>query len=596
MKLIIPHLSEIEAADARLIRLAEFLGITCEPLFLGNQAHLNVNYIKEFSLNRGNCFVVNPQVMKQWTGGHLPRHFVDALKSQFPFLLVHRLTQDSFCQDLTRALSSDRLQYVEAVADTGKSYEISSDMKAVCGPFSGLSFGPANPCNDHVFSVINDDAIVRTPISIGGKPFMATMKQDKTELLFLASTDVMDVDSEVGDTPLSEYFSRFVPHAMALRYIFGDQCWHPNELCASFIVDDPLLRLKYGYLNFETLLKLTKECNFSTTIAFIPHNYRRNLRQTVQMFRQNNDRLAICYHGNDHTAAEFASPDLVQLNTMTRIAEFRMRAHEKMTGLCCDRVMVFPQERFSVEAMKVLKSRNFFAAVSGGPHPAGCRVSLTLAEIAQPAVLRHSGFALFLRKYIGQAERLDFAFNLFFGRPVLIVDHHEIFARTETLIDTVSMINSMAPDIKWCNLATAITSSNLRRTASDGTCHVHAYSSAVPIFNKGNSPKRFVVEWNHPEGSPPVERVMQDEAFDHTFQVSASAVRLSTEFVPGESHTFSVEYRNDYPSLRGLGFRWEAKAFLRRRLSEARDNYISKNRFAMAVCQALRRRVLSKVL
>ena len=51
---------------------------------------------------------------------------------------------------------------------------------------------------------------------------MAVLKQQNAEMFFLAGADILDMDAEVGDVPLSDYFSRFVPYAMALRHIFGE--------------------------------------------------------------------------------------------------------------------------------------------------------------------------------------------------------------------------------------------------------------------------------------------------------------------------------------------------------------------------------------
>ena len=351
----------------------------------------------------------------------------------------------------------------------------------------------------------------------------------------------------------------------------------PGEHHAAVTIDDPLLRPKYGYLNFESLLRLTREHNFCATLAFIPHNYRRNSRQIVKMFRENSDRLAICFHGNDHTGAELASADPCHLNTLLGAAEARMSLHHQATGLPCGRVMVFPQGHFSVEAMKVLKCRNFCAGVNTTPHPTGHPVDLTLGELAQPAVLRYGGFPLFLRKPIRQTTRQDIAFNLFFGRPVLVVEHHDVFKRPETLAEIVATINSVAAEIRWSDLETAVASSILQRRTPDGTCQVRAYSGSVRISNYRDSPQRYSVEWPHAEDCPPVEQVLEDGKPFPAYTVDDCRIRLSTQLAPGESRFFSVSYRNDYRSLESLGFRWRAKAFVRRRLSEIRDNYVSKN-------------------
>lgn len=593
MKLIIPSTDTIQATDARLIRLAEFLGISWEPLLLEKQGDSREISADKVFRAHGDCLAVNPNVLKEWTGGILPPDFASCLNSRFRYLLVHGITTDPFCEHLIRDLSCNKLHSIRPILDSGQEYEVASDYRDVCGSFSGISLGPVNPSNDLIFSVETGNTAVRTPISIGRDPFMAVMKRGETEILFLASTDTVDVNREIWDVPFSEYFSRFMPHAMALRYIFGELCWHPGEQYASFIIDDPLLRSKYGYLDFGSLLSMTKEYNFSTTIAFIPHNYRRNSKRIIQMFRQNSDRLAICFHGNDHTAAELASTEYCRLNTMLRIAEARMNIHTSESGLFCPKVMVFPHETFSIEAMEVLKSRNFVAAVTSDPHPAGRDLTITLAELAQPALHQFGEFPLFLRRYVGQVKKQDIAFNLFFGKPILIVEHHGVFRKPESLIETITMINETARNIHWCDLETAVINSILRRRTPDGCNHIHAFSGTTRIVNNRDSRQRVLVDWNHSRKCAPVQQILQDNTTEHSFEVSDSGIRLSVEMAPHSSHKFAVVYRNEFPSLRGLGFRWRGRAFTRRRLSELRDNYLSKNQYALNFATAFRRRMLA---
>jgi hypothetical protein len=590
-RLVVPHTGKPNPSDARLIRLAEFLGITCEPLLVGKQAKDPLTQAEDTILRRDDCLVVNPQVWKEWTGGFLPSDFALSLWSRFASLLVYGLTPDAFCQKLVRVLSNERLRSVLALDDFTAPYNIAPNMNDVSGAFAGLSFGPTNRANDSTFFVPHSEGSVRTPISIGNQPFLALTRIGETEIVFLASADTMDVDEEVGNTPVVKFFSKLVPLAMALRYLFGEQCWHPSEHFASFIVDDPLLRPKYGFLDFEALLGLMKKYDFSTTIAFIPHNYRRYSKHTVQMFRQNTDRLGICYHGNDHVEAEFAVRDVSRINAMIQMAEARMTRHEQETGLRCAKVMVFPQGRFSTEAMKVLNSANFTAAVNTEPHPVESPVTLTAREIAQPAVCRYGSFPLFLRKYVGKFSSEEVAFDLFFGKPVLVVDHHNVFSHPEALVEQVSMINRVSPKIQWSNLETAVINSSLRRRASDGTIRIRAYSRVVRVVNDSDSAERFSVEWNHNGECPPIDQVLEGGVPSASFDSEDSSVRVSSELPPHSSREFCIVYRNSYPSLKGLGFGWGTKAFVRRRLSEVRDNYISKNERALDFVRALRRQV-----
>lgn len=584
MKLLVPHTGEPQPSDTRLIRLADFLGISCELVSLEILLHAAP---AEGSRARADCLVVNPWVLKEWTGGVLREDFALSLTSRFPYLLVHALTPDPFCDNLIKALSGNQVASVQCIAGSGESYEIAPNTRDLCGTFAGLSLSPANAVNDSVLSMGPASEHVRAAIYIGGSPFLAVAKRETTEILFLGSRDTLDIDCEVGDLPLSEYFSRFVPQAMALRYIFREECWHPTENSASFILDDPLLQPTYGYLDFGSLLNLMEKHDFATTVAFIPQNYRRTSRRTVEMFRQNSDHLAICFHGNDHTAGEFASGDSCRLNTMLRIAEARMSIHAQATGVGCPKVMVFPHDDYSIEALRVLKARGFLAAVSA-PHPVGGRVNFTLRELAQPAVLRHGGVPLFPRGNLEHVRTQDIAFGLFFGRPAFIAGHHDVFKRPAALIEVVSMINSIVPGIRWCGLETAIVNSALRRKTPDGAYLFRAYSGAVRLRNDREYPQRFTVEWNLPGECPAVEQILQDGVPSYSFEVEGSVVRFSAKLGPHKSMTVSPIYRNDFAGLEGLGFWWDAKALIRRRLSEARDNYISKNRYALQLYGRLR--------
>ena len=589
MKLIVPHTGELLAADARLIRLAEFLGIHCETLFLDRGTQYHAEYLEKALTNQSYCLVINPRVIKEWTGAILSSELISYLITRFPYLLVYGFAGEPSEEDLIRRLSAGRLHSARTT-DSGYRYEISSESREICGAFAGLSFGPIDPRNDLVFCGDLDNLPGSVLISIGRCPFMTVLKQGQAEILFLGSTDTVDVNDEVGDVDLSDFFSRLVPHTAALRYIFGEYCWHPRAHHASLIIDDPLLRPRYGFLDFEELLQLMKKYNFFTTIAFIPHNYRRNSKRIVQLFNENRDRLGICFHGNDHTLAELASTDASRLNSLLQIAETRMSDFHQASGLPCSKVMVFPQGKFSLEAMRVLKSRNFLAAANSRPHPSKSSVKLSLAELSQPAVLRWAGFPLFLRRSI-RLTRQDIAFSAFFGKPVIVEEHHEVFRQPGNVAEAVRTINSVVPEIHWSDLETVASSSILQRRLTDGAYHVRAYSGTVRILNDREHSQKFIIEWSYPSDQIPVERVLRDGVTDYPYEVDDSRIRLSVALAPGTSCTFSVVYRNTASSDVNLASRWNAKVFIRRRVAEMMDNYVSKNESVSTLTKTLRQRM-----
>lgn len=577
------------------MRLAEFLGIRWETLLLDRNARQHAEFIEKVTPDRQVCFVVNPRVLQRWIGGgSVSVELASCLMSRFPYLFVHGVRVDSFDASVITALSQARLRTIEAIDGADQVYEIEKGAKDICEAFSGIRFGPTKPANDHVFGgVADDDPAVRRLIMISGHPFMVCMKGEAAEIFFLASEDAVDLDSVAGDSSLAEHFSRLVPQVMALRHIFGEECWCPGEQHACVIIDDPLLRRNYGFLNFEQLYRQVEKYNFHTSIAFIPHNYRRNSPRVVELFRKNVEHLSICYHGSDHTEAELASTDTTLLNTILQVAEMRMNRHDKKAGFSCDKVMVFPQGAFSKEAMRVLKTRNFLAAVNTGPYPVEQSSSLTIRELIQPAILRYAGFPLFLRRYVKETQSQDIAFNLFFGKPVLIVEHHEIFAHPELLEDLVQKVNSVAPRIHWTGLESAVSSTVLVRRTPDGKRQVRAYSGKVRIVNDSKHVERFLIEWNGAGVSHSVEGVLDNGIPCPGVEMNECGIRVPVEMPPLSSRTFSLIHRNTDVARQTLGLQWSVRAFVRRRLSELRDNHLSRNPRLLSAARGLRERYLS---
>ena len=593
MRLVVPCSCDLNKADARLVRLAECLGGQCELLRLEKGVALSPEFIEKHVRDEDSCFVVNPAVIRERLSNEsFPADLASYLTSRFSFVLIHNLSLDPFTASTMNTFSEGSLDSVHPVERSGLNYEIASGSNQVCGAFSGLTFGPVDETNDRVFTGNLHAKAVRTHIAIGGQPFFASIPGKRAEVFFLASANIADLGANIDGKHLTDYFSQLVPPAMFIRYAFREQAWLPYQHHATFIIDDPLLRKDYGFLNYERLLGLMDEYNFHTSIAFIPHNCRRNSPGVTRMFRERADRYSICFHGNDHTAAEFATKDASLLNAMLTVADERMNVHQKKTGIQCDKVMVFPQENFSPEAMEVLKAHNFSAAVNSGPYPLGDRAGLTLADIVGPAMLKYGGFPLFLRKYVRHVALQDVAFNLFFGKPVLIVEHHDIFKDPECLTQLVSRIHTLAPEMRWSNLRTAVENSYLRRWTPDGTLQVRAYSNAVKIENASETLLRCSVEWpGYSEIS--LEKVLFDGVPWADTRTDRNGVRLSVDLPPRGSRKFSIVYRNDFGlSDANRTVQWKARAFLRRRFSEIRDNHLSKSPHLLSVARALQRRLL----
>jgi hypothetical protein len=275
---------------------------------------------------------------------------------------------------------------------------------------------------------------------------------------------------------------------------------------------------------------------------------------------------------------------------MLETAERRMTIHKQVTGLPCDRVMVFPQGKFSIEAMSVLKDRNFDAAVNTVPHPKQRRVDLALGDFAAPAVLCYGTFPLFLRKDSLHTNSVDIAWNCFFGRPIFIVEHHGIFRDPRNLIDAVNRINKVAHGVRWSNVGTAVRNSILSRRGTDGRCQIRAYSRTIQVSNGSKSRKRFLIEWDNTTHPEAVEAVLRDGVPCDDFRIDNFRITIPADIEPGMSEEFSVVYRNNHAVSAHRSLWIMAHAFIRRRLSEIRDNYISKSPALLGLTKSVQRR------
>jgi hypothetical protein len=358
-------------------------------------------------------------------------------------------------------------------------------------------------------------------------------------------------------------------------------------------VDDPLLQKSYGYLDYDSLLEMMKQHRFQTSIAFIPHNFRKTSQRIANEFHESQGRLSLCFHGNDHTGAEFAAGDPAALHAMIQNAEERIATHTRRTGLRCERVMVFPQGKFSVAAMNALKLENFDAAVNTTPHPLGQNLKLTLAERIQPAVLRYAGFPLFLRKSSKLTTQPEIAFNLFWGKPVIIVEHHQIFQNPQPLLDAVADINAIAPHIRWADIGTVVRNSVLRRR-SEGVCQVRAYARTVQIVStSGAATGQVSVEWCNSGQDLAISGTLLNGQ-PHAFRTTSSGVQVDAELQASGEGLMSVIAQPTVLRLQKFGMRYRLHAFARRRLSEIRDNYLCKRPSMLNAAKNLQRALTAR--
>ena len=457
---------------------------------------------------------------------------------------------------------------------------ITDDSPDMCGPMSGLRV----PVTLLLPGCICD-------IGVGGEAFQSIVRTEEGELFFGVTrggvrfylnaweraVDIDGLSAEYFD--VKRVFCETVPLIFYLKWAFRDAGWDRGETNACLIVDDPPLKRRYGFLDFSEALDLMDRHNFTTTIAFIPWNWRRTHPGTVNLFRSRPERLSLVVHGCDHTASEFAIRSPALLNRKIRTSRQRMERFERRASIKADRVMVFPQGEFSPETGRALKLNGFIAAVNTEVAPAERAANeTTISDLWSLAIMRYGTFPIFTRHYFSHGIE-NFAFEALLGKPCLIAAHHDVYRdHGRDLAEFVEHLNSLKWNLVWRPLGETLRRSFSGRFLDDGTSVIRMFASSLVVDNSDAEPRKALIlkEENDPDC---VEAVRVNEA-PAEFTVEDGYLRVWLTMPPGETARISLIYRNDFEVLPNRdSSRTHIKVAAKRYLSEFRDNYLSRSAF-----------------
>jgi hypothetical protein len=398
----------------------------------------------------------------------------------------------------------------------------------------------------------------------------------QTVPMFISSTRLIDIDADLStpNSDIRDHLFSALPAVAYIRWAFAHSAWSTPEASACLVIDDPLLKARYGFVCFRELLALMKQHRFSTSIAFIPWNWRRNDPKIVQLFKDNPDRYSLCIHGCDHTASEFGILDRQRLRAVASEASRRMSLHQRQTGLAHDRVMVFPQGVFSEKAIPELKRAGFQAAVNTEVHdnPPGER-KLKIADVWDVAVMSYSDFPIYTRRYPAQGVE-NFAFDLLLGKPCLVVIHHDFcsggYARLAQFID---QLNALKVPLNWRSLGDVVRRSYRQKEITPDSVEIEMYGNELLIENRSQRAKSYFIrrrEHDHNSieslhaGSRPV-----------SWDSSGDYIEFRIDLGPGKSTLLTLRFKAaEDVAYNGQNIAYSAKTMLRRYLSEVRDNYL----------------------
>ena len=462
-------------------------------------------------------------------------------------------------------------------------WQIADDGDGMFGAMRGLHVRPAAATLTHSSFFVVDENSVSALIKAARQVAFLRVNWRGVPV-FIASERLIDINAELktSNFDIRDHFFSAVPFVSYVRWAFEQSSWNAPEPSACLVIDDPLLKTRYGFLRFRELLALMKRAGFSTSIAFIPWNWRRSDPKIVKLFKDNRENYSLCIHGCDHTGGEFGISNQQQLRGIAREAISRMSLHEERTGLAHDRVMVFPQGIFSEQAIAELKHAGFNAVVNTEVHstPSGTQ-QLKISDVWDVAVMNYATFPVYTRRYPAQGIE-NLAFDLLLGKPCLIVVHHDFFSNGyASLAEFIIKLNALKVSLTWRSLGEVVRRGYRQKKRYFESVEIEMYGSELLVENRSNRPMNYHVRRRERE-THSIENISADS--DRLqWNSNGDYVEFTVDVAAGASTLLKI----DFKPVNGV-MHWRhdlihsLKTVARRYLSEVRDNYVMPAKARMA--------------
>ena len=258
-------------------------------------------------------------------------------------------------------------------------------------------------------------------------------------------------------------------------------------------------------------------------------------------------------------------------------------------GLAYEPVMVFPQGGFCKSALEALAAEGFLAALNTSIFAANHQPGdVVVGDLLDPAISRYARCPLFSRKY--PVSVFPVAFDLFVGKPALLVERHGFFRNgCRPMTDFVRRLKVQSPDLTWSSPAEIFTETALHQKISDHETRVRFYTDRFLLQNV--SDRRTTYRLQRTGQFSGVSHILCDgEALEAA--VSGSELASEVTLNPGEVVRIEVpgvRVPGSTAVRRSLAYR--ARVAARRYLSEFRDNYVARSEWLLSASEKVKRRL-----
>ena len=505
-----------------------------------------------------------------------PDHVVDSIAAALQVWPQHKLflvtVADARCKGVLARLTDHAVgRFV--VCDDAAVIRFPTKPLVTDIPLQAFSFERTRAAS---IALAFDNESVETLMTIDDEPSFVRLRGLASPSFVWSTLQVIDAGRSI--TVESEFelaLDQYLPAIIFFRQAFGRACWHSPVLAAGLVIDDPLLVRKYGLVDFTGLLQSARSVGYRVTLAFIPWNHWRVGWRQGSLFSTHKDVFSVCVHGCDHTRHEFDGADEDDLLSRSLTAVERMKRLCDAHHLPLERVMVFPQEKYSHAAVRALARSGAFSAIANTRliPTSGAGPVMTVADLLTPAQDRLHGMPIFKRHYFTSMR--DLALSLYLGRPAIMACHHTDFrggaAKAEAFAAGVAGLGS---SIRWLALGEMVSRVHWRRWAAPDRLEIRFFGETV-IFDSGIEESCSV----RLSRRVPEDRVVEAIAFDGAV---LSFARIG-EFVVAEVngcapgvHTLRIALAPLAVQARaGRSFNYQFRVAVRRFLSELRDRVVA---------------------
>jgi hypothetical protein len=261
----------------------------------------------------------------------------------------------------------------------------------------------------------------------------------------------------------------------------ADDPWEQPPLRASFVFDDPNLRLmRYGHIDYRALWDEAARHEYHVGMAMVPLDTGHPSSDAVAFFNHHREQLSLAIHGNNHVREEllraqsFNDARSLAAQALQRVARF-----ERRTELQVGRVMMPPHGMCSRAMVAALAELGFDGICALHPTPWTEKAAVDRPLAGWTPATFVDGCAVVPRVPL-QAGSAELAVRAYLGQPLVLYGHHgDVADGYDVLTDAASRVNRLG-EVEWLSLSRLVRS-NYQTRMIDGTAHIRPWGTHLDV-------------------------------------------------------------------------------------------------------------------